>query len=251
MNLCVNARDAMLNGGKLTIAAENRIIDQAYARKHLEAHAEDYIVVSVLDTGTGILPELLKSIFDPFFTTKEVGKGTGLGLSTVLGIVKNYSGFVEVSTQVGKGTKFQVFLPRAEGAATETITQAELPSGNGELILVVDDEAIFQLATQETLADYNYRTLVANDGMEALAVYIEHQLEISAVLLDMSMPKMDGLTAIRTLRTINPNVKIIAVSGLTTNEEEAIAAGAKAFLSKPYTVKNLLQSLSQAIATSN
>ncbi|MDZ8242170.1 MAG: PAS domain S-box protein [Nostoc sp. ChiQUE01a] len=250
MNLAVNARDAMAIGGMLTITAENRTIDETYAQMHLEAKAGSYIAVTVSDTGTGIPPEFLERIFEPFFTTKEASKGTGLGLSTVLGIIKNYGGFVEVSTQVGKGTKFQVFLPIAEGTATETITKPPLSLGNGELILVVDDELAIQQATQEALVDYNYKTLVANDGIEALVLYIEHQLKISAVLLDMSMPNMDGLTAIRTLRTLNPNIKIIAISGLPSNENKAIEAGANKFLSKPYIATDLLNALDQLISNS-
>ncbi|MBD2445663.1 PAS domain S-box protein [Nostoc sp. FACHB-152] len=247
MNLAVNARDAMPNGGKLTITAENSIIDETYARMHLETKVGCYVVVTVTDTGTGIPPELLERIFDPFFTTKEVGKGTGLGLSTVLGIVKNHDGFVKVSSQVGQGTKFQVFLPRGEGTAIESTIEAELPTGNGELILVVDDEAVVQQTIQETLADYNYKTLVANDGIEAIALYVEHQSKISTVLLDMLMPNMDGLTTIRTLRKLNPNVKIIANSGLPASEQKAIAAGADKFLSKPYTATDLLTTLSDVI----
>jgi PAS domain S-box-containing protein len=247
MNLAVNARDAMPNDGMLTINAENRMIDETNARMHLDAKAGGYMVVTVSDTGTGIPPEFLERIFDPFFTTKEVGKGTGLGLSTVLGIVKNHGGFVEVSTQVGKGTRFQVFLPRGEGKATETITKAELPEGNGELILVVDDEDLVKQTNQGTLEDYNYKTLVANDGIEAIALYAQYKERISAVLLDMSMPNMDGLTTISILRTFNPNIKIIATSGLPANEQKAIAIGAKKFLSKPYTATDLLTTLSAVI----
>ncbi|KOP27014.1 histidine kinase [Hapalosiphon sp. MRB220] len=247
MNLAVNARDAMPNGGILTITAENRVIDETYAQMHLEAHAGGYVVVSISDTGMGIPPEILEHIFDPFFTTKEVGKGTGLGLSTVLGIVKNHGGFVEVSTQVGKGTLFQVFLPIGQGTATQTKIDAKLPQGNGELILIVDDEDVVRQTTQDTLEDYNYKTLVANDGIEAIALYVKYQQEISAVLLDMLMPNMDGLTAIRTLLTVNPNVKIIATSGLPANEQKAIAVGAKKFLSKPYTATHLLITLSDLI----
>ncbi|MBD2520912.1 PAS domain S-box protein [Nostoc sp. FACHB-133] len=247
MNLAVNARDAMPNDGMLTINAENLMIDETNARMHLDAKAGGYIVVTVSDTGTGIPPEFLERIFDPFFTTKEVGKGTGLGLSTVLGIVKNHGGFVEVSTQVGKGTRFQVFLPRGEGKATETITKAGLPGGNGELILVVDDEDFVKQTNQETLEDYNYKTLVANDGIEAIALYAQYKERISAVLLDMSMPNMDGLTAISILRTFNPNIKIIATSGLPANEQKAIAVGAEKFLSKPYTATDLLTTLSTVI----
>lgn len=251
MNLAVNARDAMPNDGILTITAENRIIDKTYSRMHLEAHTGGYVVVTISDTGTGISPEFLERIFDPFFTTKEVGKGTGLGLSTVLGIVKNYGGFVDVSSQVGKGTKFQVFLPRGEGTAIETATQTDLPRGQGELILVVDDERVVQQTTQETLEHYNYKTLLANDGIEAIALYVEHKPEISAVLLDVNMPNMDGLTAIRTLLTLNPSVKIIATSGLPANQLKTITTGAKKFLSKPYTATDLLHTLSDAIGRRN
>ncbi|MFW9257967.1 PAS domain S-box protein [Nostoc sp. CALU 546] len=247
MNLAVNARDAMPNDGMLTINAENRMLDETNARMRLDAKAGGYIVVTVSDTGTGIPPEFLERIFDPFFTTKEVGKGTGLGLSTVLGIVKNHGGFVEVSTQVGKGTQFQVFLPRGEGTATETITKVELPEGNGELILVVDDEDLVKQTNQETLEDYNYKTLVANDGIEAIALYAQYKERISAVLLDMSMPNMDGLTTISILRSLNPNIKIIATSGLPANEQKAIAVGAEKFLSKPYTATDLLTTLSAVI----
>src|SRR5579883_1860605 len=249
MNLALNARDAMPNGGKLTITAENQLIDQTKARMHLEAKAGSYIVVTIADTGTGIPPEILDRIFDPFFTTKEIAKATGLGLSTVLGIVNNHGGFVEIATQVGKGTQFQVFLPTVSGTATTVTTQPQLPLGNGELILVVDDEAIVQQTTQEILADYNYKTLVANDAIEAITLYAKYQPQISAVLLDMLMPNMDGLTAIRIIRSINPHLKIIATSGLSANEHQAIASGADQFLYKPYTATDLLTTLSEVIGS--
>ncbi|MEA5568644.1 CBS domain-containing protein [Anabaena sp. UHCC 0399] len=244
MNLAVNARDAMPNGGILTIFAENRFLDQTYARMNLDAHLGDYIVVTVSDTGTGIPPELLEHIFEPFFTTKELGTGTGLGLATVLGIVKNHAGFVEVSSQVGKGTQFQVYLPIGEGTLAESRIEGELPRGNGELILIVDDELVIQETTKETLENYNYKTLVANDGIEAIALYAQYQQEISAVLLDMLMPNMDGLTTIRTLKTLDPEVKIIATSGLPANCQKALFVGATAFLSKPYTARDLLTTFS-------
>ncbi|WP_414574733.1 CBS domain-containing protein [Anabaena sp. CCY 9402-a] len=244
MNLAVNARDAMPNGGILTISAENRFLDQTYTRMNLDAHPGDYIVVTVSDTGTGIPPELLEHIFEPFFTTKELGTGTGLGLATVLGIVKNHAGFVEVSSQVDKGTQFQVYLPIGEGTLAESRIEGELPRGNGELILVVDDELVIQETTKETLENYNYKTLVANDGIEAIALYAQYQQEISAVLLDMLMPNMDGLTTIRTLKTLDPEVKIIATSGLPANCQKALFVGATAFLSKPYTARDLLTTFS-------
>ncbi|MDZ8189955.1 MAG: PAS domain S-box protein [Nostoc sp. ChiSLP02] len=247
VNLLVNARDAMPNGGKLAIAAQNCIIDETYSRMHLEARVGRYIVISISDTGTGIPPEFLERIFDPFFTTKKVGQGTGLGLSTVLGIVKNHGGFVEVSTKLGKGTQFQVFLPIVERPSAELITETELPQGQGELILIVDDELIVRETTKKTLEDGNYKILVANDGIEAIALYAQYKAQIKAVLLDILMPNMDGLTTIRTIQTLNHNVKIIAMSGLPDREEKAIAIGANKFLSKPDTAKYLLTNLSEAI----
>ena len=247
MNLAVNARDAMPKGGKLTISAENRFIDQTYARMHLDAHEGSYVVVTVSDTGTGIPPEILDRIFDPFFTTKEIGQGTGLGLSTVLGIIKNHGGFLQVLSEVNKGTQFQVYLPIAEETAIEPTAESEIPKGNGELILIVDDETMVQGITKITLENYNYKTLTANNGIEAIALYAKQQNKISLVLMDMMMPTMDGLTAIRTLKTMNPQVKIIASSGLSANSEQALLVGAKAFLLKPYTAQDLLQTLNQLL----
>ncbi len=142
-----------------------------------------------------------------------------------------------------------MFLPTVSGTATTVTTQPQLPLGNGELILVVDDEAIVQQTTQEILADYNYKTLVANDGIEAIALSAKYQPQISAVLLDMLMPNMDGLTAIRIIRSINPHLKIIATSGLSANEHQAIASGADQFLYKPYTATDLLTTLSEVIGS--
>ncbi|AKG20321.1 PAS domain S-box protein [Calothrix sp. 336/3] len=245
MNLCVNARDAMPNGGKLYISAENCVLDQNSAGMHLDAHRGEYMMITVSDTGVGISPEIIDRIFDPFFTTKEFGQGTGLGLSTVIGIVKNHGGFVKVLSQVGKGTQFQVYLPVAEGTITEVTTEATRLMGNGELILVVDDETVIQSIATASLEEHNYRTLLARDGIEAIALYAKHQNEISIVLMDMMMPNMGGLNAILTLQAINPQVKIIASSGLSSNRSQAIDAGAKAFLHKPYTIEELLQTLSQ------
>ncbi|MBW4560798.1 MAG: PAS domain S-box protein [Mojavia pulchra JT2-VF2] len=251
MNLAVNARDAMPNGGILTISAENRFIDQTYARMHLEANEGRYVVITVSDTGTGIPPEILDRIFDPFFTTKEVGQGTGLGLSTVLGIIKNHSGFLQVLSEVDKGTQFQVYLPSAEETAIEATAEEEMLEGNGELILIVDDETIVQQITKLTLENYNYKTLSANNGIEAIALYAQQQNEISVVLMDLMMPTMDGLTTIRTLKRLNPQVKIIASSGLPTHSQQALLLGAKAFLLKPYTAQDLLHTLSELIVTTD
>lgn len=249
MNLCVNARDAMPQGGTLSISAENLFIDENYARMNLDATVGPYIVITVADTGTGIQPEILDRIFEPFFTTKELGKGTGLGLSTVVGIIKSHGGFVNVYSEVGRGTQFKVYLSAVEAMETQEAEELEMPSGHGELILVVDDEAAICETTKTSLETYNYKVLTASDGIEAVALYVQHREEISLVLVDMMMPSMDGPTTIRTLQKINPSVKIIAVSGLTSSDKVAAAAsaGVKTFLEKPYTAKELLQTINEVL----
>lgn len=245
MNLVINARDAMPNGGTLSISAENLVIDQHYASMNIEAKEGCYIVINVADTGIGIPPEIIDRIFEPFFTTKEFGKGTGLGLSTLIGIIKSHSGFVSVYSELEKGTQFKVYLPAVEGTETQLAPKLELTTGQNELILVVDDETAIRDVTTTSLEAYNYQVLTASDGVEALAIYAQHQPEISVVLLDMMMPEMDGATTIRTLQKINPKVKIIAISGLVSNQKiaEAAGLGVKAFLSKPCTAKELLQTM--------
>ncbi|MBD2302655.1 response regulator [Nostoc sp. FACHB-190] len=246
MNLCVNARDAMPNGGILKITAENFVVDENYANMHLDSKIGPYIVISVIDTGLGIPTEILDRIFEPFFTTKELGKGTGLGLSTVLGIVKNHGGFINVHSEAGQGSQFKIYLPAQEITETVEEVEAVFPGGNGELILIVDDEAAIRDITKTSLESYNYKAITASDGIEAIALYAEHRDEISLVLTDMLMPSMDGLTTIRTLQKINPEVKIIAISGLVSSDKvnAAYNMGIQAFLSKPYTANQLLEAIS-------
>jgi two-component system cell cycle sensor histidine kinase/response regulator CckA len=226
MNLCVNARDAMSDGGILSISTENRLIDEDYARMNSEAKTGPYIVTTVSDTGTGIPAKILDRIFEPFFTTKEHGKGTGLGLSTSLGIVKSHGGFIYVYSEVGKGTTFKVYLPAI--TTTETLTAQEhqyklpkLPAGHGESILVVDDEDQILKITKKTLEKHGYKVITANDGKEAIALYSQHGEKIKLVLMDMMMPVMDGPASIRELCKANPEVKVIAVSGLTEKDKLA------------------------------
>ena len=249
MNLCVNARDAMPDGGTLSISAENLFIDKNYARMNLEAEFGPYIVVTVTDTGTGIPPEILDRIFEPFFTTKQLGKGTGLGLSTAIGIIKSHGGFVKVYSEVGKGTQFKVHLPAVEAMEMLEPKEVEMPLGHGELILVVDDEAAIREIIETSLETYNYKTLIASDGIEAVALYAEYREKISVVLMDMIMPDMDGPTTISRLQKINPHVKIIAISGLASSDKLAAArrTGVKTFLSKPYTMKELLKTIDRVL----
>ncbi len=245
MNLCVNARDAMPNGGSLRISAENFFVDENYGKMHLDAGVGSYVAITVADTGVGISPEALDRIFEPFFTTKELGRGTGLGLSTVMGIIKSHGGFVNVSSELGRGSQFQIYLPAQRTPETSAKEQPELPIGNGELILVVDDEDSIREITKTSLETYNYQAMTAKDGIEAIAIYAEHREKISVVLTDIVMPSMDGITTIRTLQKINPGVKIIAVSGLAAKDKINATSkmGVKAFLAKPYTAQQLLQTI--------
>jgi len=248
LNLSLNARDAMPDGGTLTITVENVMVDEQRTTKHNGAKAGRYVAMKVMDSGTGIPLAILNKIFEPFFTTKEEGKGTGLGLSTVLTIVKSHNGFVEVRSEPGKGTLFEVFLPAVEVTGErrdDFATLASIPQGNGETILVVDDEASILAVTSDTLEAFGYRTLTANDGAEAVAVYQQNRDEISAVLTDMTMPIMDGSATIRALLEINPAVKIIASSGFKPNNgvnKPSDAAG-EFFLAKPYTAEALLKTV--------
>ena len=249
MNLVVNARDAMPKGGKLTIKAENFEIDPCYAALHLDAQPGSYVLITVADTGVGIPPAIIDRIFEPFFTTKEVGQGTGLGLSTVIGIVHSHGGFVDVASEIKEGTQFKVFLPAPETAIIDTEATQELPHGNGELILVVDDEPSILEATKATLETYNYRVLTAKDGIEAITLYSDNQAKISVVLMDLMMPEMSGLVAMETLKKINPSVKLIANSGLTEKEQITAAEkiAIKGFIAKPYTAEILLRQLKKVI----
>ncbi|WP_036478154.1 response regulator [Myxosarcina sp. GI1] len=249
MNLCINARDAMLDGGTLTIAAENIFIDEHYAQIDLNARVGAYIVISVVDTGTGIRSEILEKIFEPFFTTKKLGRGTGLGLSTTIGIVKSHGGFLKVYSELGRGTEFKVYLPATESNQLQPAEDSNLPQGSGETILVVDDELNIREITKILLEKYNYQVLTASDGIEAIAVYAQHRERIAAVLMDMMMPSMDGLTAIRALHKIKPQLKIISTSGLASNNKLAEAASVEidALLPKPYTAKELLDCLNKLI----
>lgn len=250
MNLCINARDAMPQGGTLSISAENFYLDEIHAQKNIEARVGSYIIISISDTGTGIPPEIQERIFEPFFTTKEPGKGTGLGLSTALAIVKSHGGFMTVYSEAGKGATFRVYLPalKTESKIKE-VQKPEFPSGHGELILVAEDETLIREITGSILEKYGYRVLTASDGEEAVESYLKNRDEIKAVLLDMVMPSMDGLESIQALRGIEPEVKIIAVSGLAEKEKLAKIAEAhvQAFLPKPYTAEKLLKTLSEVL----
>lgn len=244
LNLCVNARDAMPTGGTLTLSIENFEANELFAQMNLDAQVGKYVMITVADTGMGIPPAIRDRIFDPFFTTKAIGQGTGLGLSTVLGIVRGYGGFIQVDSEIEKGTQFKVYLPALEIEPLSVLQEADLFRGQGELILVVDDEASILTSTQTLLETYQYQVLVAESGMDAIAIYIERQSEIALVLVDMMMPDMDGVTLIRALQEMNPQVRVIAVSGLIKNYWQNLETlGVTARLTKPYTTEEILNCL--------
>ena len=252
MNLCVNARDAMPEGGSISIKAENVYVDENYARMHLEAKPGHFVMISVADTGPGMTPQIQSRIFEPFFTTKEMTKGTGLGLSTALTIVKSHGGFINVYSELHKGSQFTLYLPALErpGTVEAAGLQTDLPLGHGELILVVDDEESIREITRSTLETFGYSVLTAADGTEALALYADKKNEIAAVLTDMVMPFMDGSATIRALQRMNPRVRIIAASGLGAGQRagEGVLEGVSVFLSKPYTAEKLLKTLAKVLA---
>ncbi len=253
LNLCVNARDAMPAGGSLTVAIENFVVDEVYAGLNVGARAGPYVVIRVEDTGCGIPPERQERIFEPFFTTKEPGHGTGLGLSTCFSIVQAHGGFMHVYSEVGKGTKFKVFLPASassEAQASATVEQSRLPRGHGELILIVEDEAEVREVASKALERFGYRVLLAAHGAEAVALYAEHRGEIAAVLTDMNMPIMDGPATIVALKSLDPSVLVIGSSGLRANGKvaKAIGAGVEHFVPKPYTASALLETLHEVLS---
>ncbi len=249
MNLAVNARDAMPNGGSLTIKAQNISIDENYARMNIEAKPGNYVLLTVEDTGSGMSEEVQKRIWDPFYTTKEVGKGTGLGLSTALSIVKSHDGFINVYSEPRNGTQFSIYLPASKTSVETTQKQhnAPYPKGNGELILVVDDEENIRQVTTATLEKYGYKTLTASDGTEAIGIYLQTD-KIDLVITDMSMPYMDGAATIRALRKINPQLKIISASGLTNLQRtDNKDLNTNAFLLKPFTAEKLLKTVAEVM----
>ncbi|HEV7404849.1 MAG TPA: PAS domain S-box protein [Chthoniobacteraceae bacterium] len=253
LNLCVNARDAMgAPGGTLTICAENIDVDAHFARTNPGAQLGEHVVLRVTDTGEGMSPATMDKIFDPFFTTKEVGKGTGLGLATVIGIVKSHGGFLTVQSEIGVGTSFRIFLPacKQEGNEIKQTTEGAVENGQGELILVVDDEAPIREALVQTLEDYGYRAYTAEDGSDAIALYSHRRGEFKLVLTDLAMAQMDGIALVRALRKMDPGVKVIVSSGHLQPEQTVTLEklGVKHFLDKPYTANKLLRTIRASLA---
>jgi PAS domain S-box-containing protein len=252
LNLCVNARDAMPAGGKLSIHLENIVVDDVYAEANPGLCAGSYVLITVADTGSGIPKAIQSRVFEPFFTTKNPGAGTGLGLSTSLGIIKSHGGFINCYSEPGQGTAFKVYLPAGvKPAVTKNISPpADLSHGRNQLVLVVDDEEPIRKVAQAVLEHAGYRCLLAADGSEAIAIFSARSQEIAAIITDIAMPVMDGTSAAAVFTSTNPGVVIIGSSGLDTGMEMAAGAGIKYFIRKPYTADAMLRTLDRALKSS-
>jgi PAS domain S-box-containing protein len=256
LNLCVNARDAMPSGGRLKIRAENVTLDEQFVSMHHDATPGPFVLLQVADTGTGIPDSAREHIFECFFTTKGEERGTGLGLTTVLAIVRDHRGFMSFTSMPGRGTTFDIYLPAAPQSQCvgDTVSSRKpAPRGNGELVLVVDDEANICDTTRRSLERQGYSTLLAQDGIEALAQFSSHQAEVRAVVTDYMMPLMDGVTLCRTLRRLSPGTPLIVSSGglFGQSGSEALRSfedlGIRHVLHKPHNAEALLRALDEVL----
>jgi PAS domain S-box-containing protein len=253
MNLCINARDAMPDGGKLTLAVANTTVDKALAAKSLGGKPGPHVCLRVTDTGTGIPPEIAERIFEPFFTTKGLGKGTGLGLSTVRGIARSHGGFVRLDSEVGQGTTFELYLPALPSALALAPPGSEppWPHGAGERVLLVDDEAAVREVARQALKEFGYQVTICAAGADAVRVFQDSHRDIDLVVTDMMMPEMDGPALVSALRAIDPRVRILGITGVS----DAAAMSRlrtltfSAPLAKPFTIGELLTAVHEAMRT--
>jgi two-component system cell cycle sensor histidine kinase/response regulator CckA len=251
LNLCVNARDAMRDHGSLTISS-GAISGDDIAARFRNAAGNHYVVISVSDTGVGMDEATKSRVFDPFFTTKEKGKGTGLGLAVVFGVIQAHQGFIDVESEPGKGTTFRVYLPipvKALATAPEVSSvEEEIPGGTETLLVVEDEEMLLELVAT-LLEQKGYRVLGAADGERAVEVYNRHQNEISLVITDLGLPKLDGWEVFKRVRKINPKVNVFLASGYVDRDlkQEILGSGVKGFLQKPYRPEELLKTVRKAL----
>jgi len=250
INLGINARDAMARGGRLVYSAENTMLDEAMTKATPGTKPGPHVLITVTDTGTGIPPEMLSHIFDPFFTTKPAGKGTGLGLSTVMGIIKGHGGLLQVQSEVGQGTEFRLYIPAVLSVAqTGNSTPSLAPArGRGETVLVIDDEEGVREIIRKMLAAFGYNPMVAPNGLDGLILYRKHRDQVRVVLTDMMMPGLQGGDVIKELRSLNPDVRIVAMSGIMS-ELEALPKerGRLGILSKPMSGSDLIRAVQSVL----
>ena len=243
MNLGINARDAMPDGGRIIIETKSITLDREYTRQQVDVAPGRYVLLTLSDTGRGMDREVLEHIFEPFYTTKETGQGTGLGLAMVYGIIKNHGGHVTCYSQPGQGTVFKIYLPTAEAAPQGPVDrEAGTGLGGRETILVVDDEEPLRDIAVKMLGGHGYRVLTAPDGETALKIFQDPHVPVDLVVLDLNMPGMDGSRCLDELLKIAPRTKVIMASGYSVNGHgsKALRAGATAFISKPYASAELL-----------
>jgi PAS domain S-box-containing protein len=251
MNLALNAKDAMPDGGELVIETENVVLDEEYCKTHLGARPGEYVLLSVSDTGEGMDKEILEHIFEPFYTTKEVGKGTGLGLAMIYGIVKNHDGFIMCYSEPGEGTTFKIYLPAI--LATPTDSEAKAPAeeikGGRETILLVDDEKTIRDIGSQILEKNGYTVFTADDGETALEIYRKEKDQIELVLLDLIMPGMGGRKCLEELLKLNSLAKIVIVTGYSVNGpvKEVLKTGPKGFINKPYDSRHMLKEVRRVL----
>ena len=261
LNLAVNARDAMTDGGTLTIAVSAVDLDGQYLVEVDNASPGEYVVIEVIDDGHGMSPDVLDRVFEPFFTTKEQGAGTGIGLSTAAGIIRSHGGFVRAYSEPGVGSRFRVYLPTLDTTVADqpandddTATEGDATMGatvsaGGATVLLIDDERAIRVMTRRTLESAGYQVVEAGDGAEAVAVMARADADVDLAIVDMMMPVMDGPATIHALRSLEPGMRIVATSGLDGGRTKQVrASGVRHFLPKPFTVRQLLDAVSAALA---
>ena len=250
LNLCLNARDAMPDGGTLTLQAASADVPEAGPRPVAGLAAGRYVVISVIDTGVGIQPEALPRMFEPFFTTKERGKGTGLGLATAYGIVRGHGGMIGVRSEVGRGSHFDIYLPQSRVAVASQVQApgGALPGGS-ETVLLVDDEEELRHTVSRSLVRLGYSVILAANGREAVEKFAQHADEIHLVLLDLLMPEMSGVEAFHAIRALRPAARVLVFTGFASGDEiqQLIASGAEGVLPKPFEIAELASKLRQVL----
>jgi CheY-like chemotaxis protein len=245
INIAINARDAMPEGGQLVLKTVNRYFNEDYCLSHLGTTPGDYIELLISDTGHGLDMDVIDHIFEPFFTTKGPGKGTGLGLSMAYGIIKNHNGHIKCSSQKGIGTTFTIHLPAIEKgfSKVEEKTEEIMPPGGNETLLLVDDEPLLREIGTDMLSKFGYKVLAAPDGETALEVFQEKKSEISIIILDLIMPGMGGRRCMEQLLKLDPDAKIIIASGYSSDSDSSgvTAIHAKGSINKPYNIAQMLR----------
>jgi CheY-like chemotaxis protein len=257
MNLCINARDAMLYGGKLTIATKNVAHDEAYRLSNGQIQKGPYVLLSVQDTGSGMDEQVMAHIFEPFFTTKELGKGTGLGLSMVHGIIGQHNGFINVESEVGKGTTFNIYLPGQDGVSASVVAPSlsetsQVVQGGDETILVVEDDPDLRFLMEEALSDYGYTVMSASNGLEGLQQFEKYGDIISLVISDLMTPKMMGKELYERIHDKRASMRFLFVSGYQANQisQNFVLDKEFEFLQKPFDLDELAAKVRTILASS-